>query len=154
MTHETTVRPPRTRTMWLGTLWFLGVTLGAAVIRRSLAPDGALVVASIFAIGTIGMAWLTMRATDFPVVSWLGTSALMGLAIVGSALIAPQPAHAKDFMETGWMFPWLFLLMGSTPGPKKGWCAPTAPWSGWLLFGMGLLYTVILLGATWLSRRF
>ena len=152
MTHSTIERSPRMPAVWIGTLWLLVVTLGGAIARRTLAPDGALVVASIYALGTAGMAWITMRATAYPFVSWMATAAVMGLTLLASAALFPDPAPVEELMAIGWMFPALFLFVGLTPSAKRGACAPSSPWGGWLLFGMGCVYSLILLGTTWWSR--
>ena len=153
MTHTLTDRPLRMRTMWVAMPWFLAIALGAAIVRRSIAPDSALLVAAIYAIGTIGMAWVTRRATEYRPLPWFATAGLMGLALVLAAIIGPRPAQAEDLMGLGWMFPFLFLYLGTTPGPKVGWCAPGSSAGGWLLVGIGLVYTAILWAVTWLTAQ-
>ncbi len=144
MTHTMTERPPRMRIMWVAMPLFLAIALVAAIVRRTLAPDGALLVATVYAIGTIGMAWITRRSTEFRLVPWFATSTLMALALVLSAVVVSRPAHVQDLMGLGWMFPFLFLYLGITPGPKLGWCAPGSTTGGWLLVGIGSVYTTLL----------
>ena len=60
MNHTMTDRPPRTRTMWIAMPWLLAIALAGVVVRRSTAPDGALLVASIYAILWV-VTWLAAR---------------------------------------------------------------------------------------------
>lgn len=152
MTHSTIERSPRTPAVWLGTLWLLAVTLGGAMTRRALDPGGALVVASVYALGTFGMAWITMRGTAYPFTSWGSTAGVMSLALLVVAALFPDPADMKELTATAWMFPALFLFVGLTRSPSRGWCAPNTRSGRWALFGIGCVYSLILLGAAWMSR--
>ena len=144
-------RPPRT--MWAATGWFACVAIGAAILRRSLGAEGAVAVAAVYGLGTIGMASITARSSGFPLWSWLGTSAAMALALVLSTTMFPDPRQAAQWMDMAWMFPWFFFFAAVTPRPASGWCSPRAPYAGAILFGMGLVFALVLLGVTWLPHR-
>jgi 4-hydroxybenzoate polyprenyltransferase len=150
MTHPTIERSPRTPAIGLGTLWFVVITLGGAIARRGLAPDGALVLASLYALGTLGMAWITMRGSAYPFGSWTATAGVMSLALLATAALFPHPAQVEELAAIGWMFPALFLFVGLSPAPKR--CAPGAAWSGGLLFGIGCFYAAILVVTTAMVR--
>ena len=141
-----------TRTMWLAA-WFACVVIGAAIVRRLLGAEGVVAAAAIYGIGTIGMAWITARPGGYPLWSWLGTSVVMALAIVLSARMFPDPRTAGQWMDMAWLFPWFFFFAAVPRAPAAGWCSPRAPFAGALLFGMGLIFALILLGVTWLSGR-
>jgi len=149
MSSEMFERSMRNRTMWVGTLWFAAVAIAGAILHRALGAAGALALASVYGFGTIGMAWLTMRATPFPMWSWIATSGVMALALELSAVLS-GPAQLKAWANTAWMFPWLFLTVAITPPSRLGWCERHARASGWLLLGLGAVYTLILLGVMWL----
>jgi hypothetical protein len=104
MSSEMFERSMRNRTMWVGTLWFATVAIAGAILHRSLGTAGALALASVYGFGPIGMARLTMRATPFPMWSWIATSGVMALALELSAVLS-GPAQLKAWANTAWMFP-------------------------------------------------
>jgi hypothetical protein len=140
-------RPDRVRTMWLGTATMAVITILAAIARKSAGADAAVVVAGIYGVGVLAIAWLTSRTTSYPRWSWFAAAGINVVAIVVAAVLFPSPSQVKTWMSTAWMYPWLFLVFSSTPGPATGRCAP----SGRLLLVVSVAYAVILLGACFLA---
>jgi hypothetical protein len=139
------------RTMWLGTATMAVITILAAVVRKSAGADAAVVVAGIYALGVIAIAWLTSRTTPYPRWSWFSAAGINVLALIVAAVAFPSPSQVKTWMSTAWMYPWLFLVFGYTVGPAAGACAPGSTRSGRLLIVVSIAYAIILLGACWLT---
>lgn len=145
------LRAERTRTMWLGTATLLLITLLGTFGRRAAGADAAAVVALVYGAGVFAIAWLTMRATAYPRWSWFAAAGVMATALAVAAVAFPSPSQVKTWTSTAWMMPWLFLVLGLTPGPATGWCSPRAPWGGLLLIGLSLVYSGILFAACWFT---
>lgn len=144
-------RPERIRTLWLGTATMAVITILAAVMRKSAGADAAVVVAGIYGFGVIAMAWLTARATPYPRWSWYTAAGINVLALVVAAVAFPSPSQVKTWMSTAWMYPWLFLVFGFTPASAVGACSPGSARSGRVLIVVSVVYSLILLGACWLT---
>jgi hypothetical protein len=152
MNAADTIRAERMRTMWLGTGALLLVTILGAVVRASAGSHAAAMVALVYGVGVFAMAWLAARATAYPRWAWFASAGVFALALATTALLFHSPAQVKTWTSMAWMMPWLFLVLGLTPGPKAGWCSPRSPWAGLLLIGVSVVYSAILIGACWLTR--
>jgi hypothetical protein len=145
------LRTERVRTMWLGTAMLLLITLLGAFVRKSAGADAAGVVVLVYGVGVLAMAWLTARVSAYPRWAWYAAASVLAVALVITAVAFPSPSQVKTWTSMAWMMPWLFLVLGLTPGPATGWCSPRSPWSGPLLIGLSVVYAFILIGACWFA---
>lgn len=152
MNHEAGARSERRRVLWLGCAALATITLAGAFAPRAAGANAAAVAAGVYACGSIGMAWLTSRATAFPRWAWFASSGVFALTLLVAAAWWPARAQVKDRTSTAWMLPWLYLVMALSPTPATGWCSARAPWSGPLFLGTSAMLSLILLGSWWLTH--
>jgi hypothetical protein len=153
MTSETIDRSERRRAMWLGNGALLVLMITGVIMRRSAGADAGVALAWLYGIGTMAIAAITARATEYPRWAWFGTAAVLALALVAGALTSSGPIEAKEWASTAWMIPWIVLLMSITPSPRSGWCSPGARWGGAFLMGFGVVFAMLLVALPRIVHR-
>jgi hypothetical protein len=138
--------------MWLGCAWLALMTILGAFVQRKAGAHAAVMVAGVYSVGVLGMAWLTSRVTEYPRWAWFASAGVFVLTLAAAAARFPAPAQVKEWVSMAWMLPWLYLVMASSPAPAKGWCSPRAAWGGPLLLGMSAVFSSILLVVSELNR--
>jgi hypothetical protein len=126
------------------------MVLGMAVLGRiePMTLATAYAIAGVGAVGTMAMAWLMQRRSDYPRWAWWATGGVMAAALLISVSVTGDPAvWAEQVRSSAWMLPWSLWIMGLSRTRARGICAPAHPRAGWILLGTGMLLSVILLGA-------
>lgn len=143
------LRRARRTLLWLGCGVILVVTVGVAWIGRHepVTADSARAMAGIVALGTFAIGWLGARATTYPRWAWISSAALIGSLIFGSTFWTDPLIWEREVRTSVWMLPWLLMVFGSSSNRKSGACAPSHPRSGWIMIGVSLLVTSIVLEA-------
>jgi hypothetical protein len=152
-----TIRRPSLPRVLLALGLLLAGTLATVVLspRTGATESQVLAAAGVAALATLAMAALFARLTAYPLAAWWTTAGLMAAGIVAGALWAPSPAywweHSRGIV---WMYPWFFMIFAPLGRGARGICSPASRFSGWLLVGTGLLFSLLLQGAALLGSRF
>jgi hypothetical protein len=123
--------------------------------ERTASAESVAAAATVVGAGTVLMAWLVAPITSYPRSAWMIAAGLVGAGILVGALVTPDPAQWTRAMKPMiWLYPWYFLLSATVRPPRKGWCAPTSPWSGRVLVGAGAALGGMAALLPWLMSRF
>lgn len=153
--EERNVHPQRSRSqIWWTTGVMLATTLGAAIITRQgpTTLENAMASAALVAAGTLGVAAIGARTTRYPLWSYWTAAGIMAAAALIGPITASSPEQWREHGSgTSWMLPWFFTVLLVLPAPRAGVCAPAHRNSSWMLVGVSLVVSTILLLATRLS---
>lgn len=146
----------RQRAVWTqlsaGVVMAVTILAGAWIAKHG-APTGDRValVAAFVALGTMACAALGARSTPYPTWAYWATAGMMSGAVMLSALFMTPERWLADTRQSLWMVPWFFMMLASVPARRttRGLCATTGPRAGWILMGVGMLLTGILLLPSW-----
>jgi hypothetical protein len=145
-------RSERRRTLWLGCATLALTVISGVVVRRVAGPNAAMAMAGVYGGGSLVMAWVTSRSTEYPRWAWFGSAGIFAFAMVVAAIALPAPAQVKDWTSVAWMFPWLYLVTSLTSAPATGACSARGARGGLLILGTSIVFSSILLVASWLTR--
>lgn len=149
------------RLRWGEMIWTMGLFAAVVVLSTVLlhrrAPTSGSVLASavVSAVGTLLMAGLMVRRTRYPRWAFVGAATVLAASALLSTRAFPDPYMWVDSVRPGlWLHPWFLLVIGWTPAPEHGVCAPSSPFAGWLLIGTGLVIAALSVGTGWLAGAF
>ncbi len=127
------------RDFWLATGTFLVTVLLTSWVgtRQPSSYAAVLACAATTAAGTLVVALILARWTPYPRWGHFGAVVVLaGGVLFSTVLIADPVLWMKDVRSGLWMYPWCFIVVSLfAPRGGSGWCAPAAPWAGWLLIG-------------------
>lgn len=150
-THPEDARASRRFALWSGTALLLVLVLGMALLAKSgpMTTTLAFTIAGVGAAGALAMAALVARASAWPRRAVWTTGAVMAAALLISVPVAGDPRiWNEDYRLGAWMLPWFVLFIGTTGARgEDGVCSPGHPAAGWIMVGVAVVMSVVLLGA-------